>query len=452
MELRPGYKKTEIGVIPEDWKVLALKEVLASYELGGNYPNTTAPCPFPLMKMGNVSRGCFDLSKIEYVSGVVPSERHRLRDGDVIFNTRNTLDLVGKIAIWRDEVPIAYFNSNLMRMQFDHAVICSHHYASLTLNTEVTLSRLRAMATGTTSVAAIYTRDLLGLPIVVPPLPEQKAIAEALSDVDASIAALARLIAKKRDLRQGAMQRLLTGQTRLPGFGEISPHNPPRNTEIGTFPAEWSVAALGQLIEPGRGIRYGIVQPGAFDPAGRYMVRGQDYSKVKGWAKPDTVFRVSAAVEERYRNARVKAGDLIMTIVGYCGHVEMIPDWLDGANLTQTTARLAIAKSACSEFIKAILNSPIGERQVNGFLKGAAQPGLNCSDVEKFLVPLPSLEEQVAIARVLGDIDREIAALDARLDKTRALKQAMMQALLTGRVRLPVRRDAAPQTKEAAHA
>lgn len=181
------------------------------------------------------------------------------------------------------------------------------------------------------------------------------------------------------------------------------------------------------------------------------MIRGQDYSKSKGWATPDKLFRVSAIVEERYKNARVKAGDLIMTIVGYCGHVEIVPDWLDGANLTQTTARLAIGERAIPEFVKAILNSPLGERQVNSFLKGAAQPGLNCADVEKFLVPLPALEEQRMIAAFISDMDIEIRAWEARLEKTRALKQGMMQALLTGRVRLSVRAEAL-DTLEVAHA
>jgi type I restriction enzyme S subunit len=167
------------------------------------------------------------------------------------------------------------------------------------------------------------------------------------------------------------------------------------------------------------------------------MIRGQDYSEVKGWATPTDVFRVSPGIEERYRNARVKTGDLIMTIVGYCGHVEMIPSWLDGANLTQTTVRIAIQPDkAVSAFCKYVLLSPTGRNQVASYIKGAAQPGLNCGDVEKFLLPVPPLSEQTAIAEVLSDMDAELEALEQRRDKTRALKQGMMQELLTGRTRL----------------
>jgi type I restriction enzyme S subunit len=167
------------------------------------------------------------------------------------------------------------------------------------------------------------------------------------------------------------------------------------------------------------------------------MIRGQDYSESKGWASPADIFRVSAGIEERYRNARVRTGDLIMTIVGYCGHVEQVPDWLDDANLTQTTARIAIdAARAVGEFCKYALQSAIGKTQVASYIKGAAQPGLNCGDVEQFLLPIPSRAEQRAIAAVLSDMDGELTALEQRRAKTQLLKQGMMQELLTGRTRL----------------
>lgn len=196
---------------------------------------------------------------------------------------------------------------------------------------------------------------------------------------------------------------------------------------------------LKELVEPERGIRYGIVQPGRFDHTGRFMIRGQDYSEAKGWAQPDEVFRVSDEIESRYKNARVKSGDLIITIVGYCGHVEVIPDWLDGANLTQTTARIAVDKKrASASFCRYMLQSPVGRMQVANNLKGAAQPGLNCGDVEKFLLPLPARrDEQSAIATALSDVDALLAAQDALIAKKRAVKQGAMQELLTGKRRLP---------------
>ncbi|MDB4506767.1 restriction endonuclease subunit S, partial [Akkermansiaceae bacterium] len=275
------------------------------------------------------------------------------------------------------------------------------------------------------------TESLIPLP---PTKAEQEAIAEALSDADALIESLEQLIAKKRQIKQGAMQELLTGKNRLPGF---SGNADLVETELGFFPKDWDMRKLRSLVDPTRGIRYGIVQPGEYDPSGRYMIRGQDYSEAKGWAHPSEVFRVSEPIERRYRNARVKAGDLIMTIVGYCGHIESIPEWLDGANLTQTTARIAIREGeAAAAFCKYQLQSPVGMGQVASFIKGAAQPGLNCGDVEEFQLCLPSYDEQTAIATILSDMDAEIAALETKLAKARQVKQGMMQELLTGNIRL----------------
>lgn len=213
-ELLTGQKR--LPGFEGEWETKPLHIVLKKGRLGGNYPNQDNETPFPLMKMGNVGRGYFDLSKVEYIkSGIKPEMVHRLMLGDVLFNTRNTLDLVGKVAIWRDELPVAYYNSNLMRLEFDPTQVCSNEYASAAFNSERVVSRLREMATGTTSVAAIYTRDLMKLQFVVPPLQEQTAIADVLSAMDAEIVELERKLAKARLVKAGMMQELLTGKTRL---------------------------------------------------------------------------------------------------------------------------------------------------------------------------------------------------------------------------------------------
>jgi type I restriction enzyme S subunit len=210
-----------------------------------------------------------------------------------------------------------------------------------------------------------------------------------------------------------------------------------KQTELGLIPADWIVRDLGSLIESSRSIRYGIVQPGKSDSRGRYMVRGQDYSD--GWSDPSELFRVSPAVEERYANARIKTGDILITIVGAStGRVAVVPSWLDGANITQTTARVAISSAiASSSYCSYVLSSWYGNRQVQNYIKGGAQPGLNCSDIEKFLIPLPpSKAEQQAIAEALSDVDALIESLEQFLIKKREIKQGTMQELLSGKRRL----------------
>ena len=211
-----------------------------------------------------------------------------------------------------------------------------------------------------------------------------------------------------------------------------------KQTEVGVIPEDWCLLTLRELVDDSRSIRYGIVQPGKFDPKGRYMVRGQDYSK--GWVDPSELFRVSAEVEEPFVNARIRTGDILVTIVGAStGRVATVPTWLNGANLTQTTARIAINETkANNTYCGHILVSWYGLRQVQNYIKGGAQPGLNCGDIEKFLIPLPPTKaEQEAIAEALSDADALIESLEQLLAKKRQIKQGAMQELLTGKKRLP---------------
>lgn len=118
--VEPGFKQTEVGLIPQEWSAPALGEIVRSFQLGGNYKNSEQLSNWPLIKMGNLGRGTVTLDRLEFIdASTPPSSRDLLRTDDVLFNTRNTLDLVGKVAIWRGELPCAYFNSNILRFEFE---------------------------------------------------------------------------------------------------------------------------------------------------------------------------------------------------------------------------------------------------------------------------------------------------------------------------------------------
>jgi type I restriction enzyme S subunit len=198
------------------WVETTLGQIILRHQLGGNYPNDEVENSYPLIKMGNLNRGTISLSKLEFISNnIVPNEIDRLKFGDLLFNTRNTLDLVGKIAVWRNELDTAFFNSNIMRIEFKKSYVGSTFFMNYLLNTKKYLTALKAVATGTTSVAAIYTRDLLKLELIIPPPEEQKAIASILSDMDKEIESLETKKSKYLRIKQGMMQELLTGKTRL---------------------------------------------------------------------------------------------------------------------------------------------------------------------------------------------------------------------------------------------
>ena len=406
-----GYKQTEVGVIPDEWDVKPLRSVLNYGRLGGNYPNQARETEYPLMKMGNIARGSMDTSKVEYISaGVIPDRQHKLINGDVLFNTRNTLDLVGKVAIWRDELPLAYYNSNLMRLEFDPQQVCSTGYANATLNSAGAIAILRGLATGTTSVAAIYTRDLLDIPFISPPLPEQEAIATALGDADALIESLDKLIAKKRQIKQGTMQELLTGKRRLPGFS-----------------GEWETKRLGDIASCFSGGTPPTEVAAYYCGEIPWITSGdlnKEYiTEVEG--------RISHAGLTNSSAQMIEANTLLIALYGATSGVTAISKISAAIN----QAVLAIVPHHNNTVFLYFKFRLLKDWLISTYTQGG-QPNLSGDIVKSVELSLPPLPEQAAIAEVLSDMDAEIVTLEARLVKAQLVKQGMMQELLTGRIRL----------------
>ena len=192
-----------------EWVEKSLGDIVRKARLGGNYQSAEDNGGVPVIKMGNLGRGKISLNKVERLaedSSYV--ETDLLRRGDLLFNTRNTLELVGKVAIWHDELPMALYNSNIMRLEFDKKVVNSNYFMNYLFNTQVTLGKLKTIATGTTSVAAIYGKDLYGLIVLIPSLDEQQKIAACLTSLDDLIAAQGRKLAALRLHKKGLMQGL----------------------------------------------------------------------------------------------------------------------------------------------------------------------------------------------------------------------------------------------------
>lgn len=252
------------------------------------------------------------------------------------------------------------------------------------------------------------------------PLPpsktEQEAIAEALGDADALIESLGQLLAKKRQLKQGAMQELLTGKTRLPGFS-----------------GEWEVIRLGEcLISPPD---YGINAPAvSYSDRLPTYIRITDISE-DGRFAPDVLVSVAHPDAERYY---LSAGDLVFARTGASVGKAYLYNPCDGPLVF--AGFLIRVRPDSSRLIPAFLSNFIQTRSYWNWVKQmsmrSGQPGINGNEFAQLLLPCPSVAEQNAIAAILSDMDAEIAALEAKLAKARNLKQGMMQELLTGRIRL----------------
>lgn len=285
--------------------------------------------------------------------------------------------------------------------------------------------------------AAISWDTLKTIPIAVPPLIEQRDILAFLdretSKIDALVEAQRRLIELLKEKRQAVISHAVTK-----GLDPAAPMKDSGIQWLGEVPTHWDIVALNRLVDTKRPITYGIVQPGPADPNGRFMVRGQDYST--GWASPENIFRVSAEIEQPYRRARLRSGDIVITIVGAgVGNTAVVPPFLEAANITQTTARIAAEpKQIQAEYLTYFLQSDFGRIQVGMYQKGAAQPGLNLEHLKAFRVSRPPLTEQ---ARIATHLSRSVKLFDPLINEAEAAiallqerRAALISAAVTGKI------------------
>jgi len=207
---------------------------------------------------------------------------------------------------------------------------------------------------------------------------------------------------------------------------------------------------LNNLVLVDRPITYGIVQPGPdISPDGIPLIRGKDYSS--GIVSTEGLYHVLPEIDKPYSRSKVNANDILLSIVGYVGKVAVVPQALEGANITQTTARLSINPSiALPKYVFHLLNSPLFSTEVRRYEKGSAQPGLNLGDVGKFsIIFISSKNKQEKIAKVLDTIDQAIEKTESLIEKYQHIKAGLMHDLFTrgigadGKLRPP--REQAPE-------
>ena len=408
-----GYKQTEVGAIPEDWEVVPLRRLITSVEYGSS-AKSNATGQVPVLRMGNLQGGKIDWDDLVFTDDESEIRKYSLTSGDVLFNRTNTIDLVGKTAIYKGERP-AIFAGYLIRINTDKALLESR-FLNYVLNAEFSRKHSAKVLSVAVGQANINGQKLKSYPIPVPPTKaEQEAIAEALSNADALIESLAQLLAKKRHLKQGAMQQLLTGKKRLPGFS-----------------GEWEVKRLGELADIRSGGTPSTTQSSFWDgdvlwctPTDITALNGHKYLS-------DTNRKITELGLKSSSAEMIPANSIVMTsraTIGECA-INTAP-----VSTNQGFKNFVPFDSVDVEFLYYLLGT-----QKQGFISlcgGSTFLEIGKTQLTAFEVHLPATKtEQIAIATILSDMDAELAALEAKLAKARNLKQGMMQELLTGRIRL----------------
>jgi len=420
MGLKAGYKQSDVGAIPEDWGVKTLGELQVMMTNGfvgpvkRHYADNNDGILY--IQGYNVEENSFNFRGIKFVT----EEFHRshmkscLQAGDLL--TVQTGD-VGLTTI----VPESLAGSNchaLVITRFDQSRVCPA-FISFYLNSSPGRSRLRLIETGTT-MKHLNVGDMLHFDVPLPPsADEQEAIANALSDADALIESLEQLLAKKRHLKQGAMQELLT-----------------RRRQIGTFEEDWTDFALGELFTFKNGLNKGKEFFGYGTPIVNYM----DVFENPAIHSHLLSGRVSLTSQER-SNFDVRTGDVLFTRTSETPEeVGMASVILDVPDQTVFSGFLLRARPKTEMIEKAFaaycFQSHAVRNQIVSKASYTTRALTNGKILSSVLLRLPSRREQIAIANLLCDMDAEIKTLETKLTKARQLKTGMMQELLTGRIRL----------------
>ena len=451
----PAYKETGIewlGTVPEHWRVERFKLSVESCTNGvwgeeANNNSNDVVC---------IRVADFDRQKLQAAVPEEPTirnvsdrdiETRGLRCGDLLIEKSGGGEKqpVGAVVLFTGST-LAVCSNFVARMRLAPGMTPSFwrytHHAAYSLR--VTTKSIKQ----TSGIQNLDQQQYLDEVAAYPPSDEQEEIANFLdretAKIDALIAEQQRLIELLQEKRQAVISHAVTK-----GLNPNAPMKDSGLEWLGEVPKHWEVAQIRRYIQKDRKITYGIVQPGEPDPNGRFMVRGQDYSN--GWVSPDSIFRVSPTVEEPYSRSRLLPNDLVMTIVGAgIGNTAKVPDWLDGANLTQTTCRLAVDPGLMSaDFTRLVLESHLGRHSVGFYAKGAAQPGLNLEHVKMFFVTCPPLEEQTEI---VGRLEKDIGGLEGLMQESIAAaalllerRSALISAAVTGQIDV---RGLAPEAAE----
>lgn len=421
-----GNKQTEVGVIPEDWEVSKLSEL--GEVIRGASPRPKGDKRFyggsiPRLMVEDVTRdGKIVTPQIDFLTEEGAKRSRPCKKGTLTIVCSGTVGIpsfLGVDACIHDGfLALVNIRKNSSDEYLYHQLCC-----------------LRESFENSATHGGIFTNlTTFGVKEFKVPLPptkaEQEAIAEALSDTDALIESLKQLIAKKHQIKQGAMQELLTGKRRLPGF-EIKQGY--KQTEVGVIPEDWEVLPLDAFLSF---ISYGFTNPmPTSESGGIYMITAKDING--GKIQYDTA---RCTTEEAYRTlltdkSRAKAGDLLLTKDGTLGRVALVDN--KKICINQSVAVLRLNSKADAKFLKILLEDPQYQSRMLEDAGGSTIKHIYITIVNRMPIAVPPTKaEQEAIAIILSDMDSEITILEEKLAKTRQIKQGMMQELLTGKIRL----------------
>ncbi len=426
------FISSDVGFIPKSWQCQPLRSLLIeSPKYGINAPAVALESDIPVyVRITDISEdGYFRPGEKVGVRSPI-SHLYRLQEGDIVL--ARTGASVGKSYLYNADDGELVYAGFLIKVSCDQSLFLPRFLRHF-LHTEFFWSwvKVNSMRSGQ---PGINGNEFARLPIPVPPLSEQTAIANALSDVDALIQELEKLIAKKQAIKTATMQQLLTGRTRLPQFA----HHPDgrkkgyKPSELGEIPEDWEVCDLGYAAKVQGGYAF---KSDKFATQGVAIIR---IGNIQSGLIDTTDLVYYPHGEQVPKQFEVFRGDALIAMSGATTGKVGIYDSCDKAYTNQRVGKFVAASNNVSMgFIHHLVSSELYKNLLESQLEQGAQPNVSSHQLETIQIRLPSDKtEQEQIALMLTEMDQALQALDRRLSKTRQIKQGMMQELLTGKIRL----------------
>lgn len=422
-DLREGYKMTELGEIPEEWEIKKLMDLSTKILDGVHATPKYSNDGVKFLSVENITQNNFDSTKyISQEDHIKYSKRCSLEKNDILMTRIGTIG-VPKLVDWEFEASIYVSLAQVKLKNKDQAQFITQYMMSSIFKAE-TLKRSLLSATP----QKINLGEIGKIPIILPPINEQKKIAEILSTVDENIEKTDQLLEKTKELKKGLMQQLLTK-----GIG----HTEFKKTELGDIPTEWEVTEMQELCER---IIVGI----ASSTSGYYtddttnvpIIRNQNIKENK--IDSSDLLYITNEFDEKNQKKRLKQGDLITARTGYPGITAVVNSEFENCQSFTTLISTPDNKKVVSEYLSYFINSDSGKFALKNLSAGGAQQNLNVSSFSKFKVKVPLIKEQKEIVKILSSVDEQIIGYENEKDRLKELKKGMMQQLLTGKIRVMV--------------
>ena len=428
MTVTTEFKQTKVGSIPSDWEVVKIGDVSAVN--GSSLTNSTEPTyEFHYIDLSAVKEGHVEIPTEKISFSTSPSRARRtLETSDVLMATvRPNLKGFGlvnfdpKDKICSTGFAVIRANNGISNPEYLYQNLYSKHITS----------QIEALVVGS-NYPAINSTDVEHLSIPLPPLQEQKKIAEVLSTVDDKIDSIEQEIEQTKILKKGLMQKLLTGQLSVTG----KPHTF-KDSKLGQIPETWEVVKLEDRVSK---VGSGITPRGgseAYVESGVMFIRSQNV--LAGRLKYENIAFITDEQHDKMSGTKLLSGDVLLNITGASiGRSAVVPNDFTEGNVNQHVCIIRTADKLNSIYLCQLLNSSYGQNLIFRCQAGGNREGLNFQQIKSFGLMLPPLPEQERIAEILGGVDSKRDVLVEKKNQYATLKKGLMQKLLTGKLRMEV--------------